>query len=158
MQDYYRNAIAQLLMSNYDVFLPAQHPTSSVELVVSNGEWLRQCVVRPILVSKVHGPFLRVSLAEDNPTLDAVIASWPAHQLAWIIPIEAARQAHIVRLGKHDDWLVSLIDRPDAIKHATNALKEQLRTEGAMAKEATDEIGFLQRVLSSRDDKDADDN
>lgn len=145
MQDYYRNAITQLLLSDYDVFVPTQQHR---ELVVSNGEWLKRCVVRPTYMSDDFGPYLRVSKAEDSPMLDAVIASCPAHQLAWLIPIDAARQSHIVRLGKHEAWLVSLIDRPDAGREMTKALREQQRSEAKMTKNAASEQQFYRHALS----------
>lgn len=165
MQDYYRNAVLQLIKSGYDVFLPLQKLIGD-EIVISDGNLLHRCLIRKVSTTQ-QGPMIGTTIQQntmrmitDGLSIDNIIASWPLNSEAWLVPVEAVSGMQSIRLSNRDDWLIVPIKRLDAPTRidihpdVAKQIKEQRRTEEDTIEEADRERKYYDDILSDEGDKD----
>lgn len=169
MQDYYRNAVLQLIKSGYDIFLPLQKLIGD-ELVISDGNLLRRCLIRKVSTTQ-QGPLIGTTIQQDTMrmitdglSIDSIIASWPLNSEAWLVPVEAVSGMQSIRLSNRDDWLIVPIKRLDAPTRVdihpdvAKQIKEQRRTEDDVVVEADRERKYYDDILSNEGDRDVSKN
>lgn len=165
MNDYYRNAITQLLKSGYDIFLPLQHLIGD-ELVISDGSILTRCLIKKVAATQ-QGPMLSTTIKRQNQkmivdglSIEYILASWLLNEQAWLIPVQAILGMQSVRLSNRPDWLVQPIKRFDAPTridlHPSIAkeLKEQGKGEEKIRVEADVERKYFDSLLRDSNEGD----